>query len=347
MAILLLYRDDSKAIGDRLSDNLIVRFKEENIIESSASFIQPGDDFVDAIEEGVQKVDGVIIVIGENWASGDWLNDSNDYNTIAINSAIIAKKKIVPVLANGASLPSSAELPENLQSLARRQGLELNDATFRDDAKVIGDSIQSMLPAPKPKRPAQTSAPKPAQPQNLGSLVNNPPPRQQPVDPFSGAYSNPYAEKSRTVAQPQLADTGRRFVALIIDGIILGIIGGIIGVMIPAPSTYDYYYQYQYNDAWNDWQLNLSVISLIVTALYYGYFLSQQDGQTLGKRAMKIKVIKKNGDPVGVLDALLRNILGYGLSSVVFLLGFIWAFFDADRQTWHDKIVNTIVVSAE
>jgi uncharacterized RDD family membrane protein YckC len=119
-----------------------------------------------------------------------------------------------------------------------------------------------------------------------------------------------------------LAGIGERFLALLIDGIITGVIVGVLtGVGKGAGSA----------AGW------------IVGAIYYWYFWTQQNGQTLGQRLMNIRVVKKNGEPMTAADAIVRYI-GYYINSVVFLIGWIWALFDADRQGWHDKLANTIVV---
>ena len=42
-------------------------------------------------------------------------------------------------------------------------------------------------------------------------------------------------------------------------------------------------------------------------------------------------------------DALIRAI-GYNVSAMLFGLGFLWAFFDRNKQSWHDKMARTYVV---
>lgn len=122
----------------------------------------------------------------------------------------------------------------------------------------------------------------------------------------------------------ELAPIGTRFVALVIDGIILGIITGVlVGVGRQAGGG----------------------ISFLVGLIYYWYFLSRRGGQTLGKSVMNIRVVKTDGSPLTDSDAVLRYI-GYYINSFVFGLGWIWALFDANQQGWHDKIVQTYVVRA-
>ena len=50
--------------------------------------------------------------------------------------------------------------------------------------------------------------------------------------------------------------------------------------------------------------------------------------------------------PISWGKAILRYI-GYIISGLVLLIGFIWIAFDARRQGWHDKIAGTYVVRKE
>jgi uncharacterized RDD family membrane protein YckC len=121
-----------------------------------------------------------------------------------------------------------------------------------------------------------------------------------------------------------LATVGNRFVAILIDGIILGIIGGLVYAVIGNSG---------------------SIVSFIVGAAYYWYFMTRSDGQTPGKKIMNVKVIKTDGSALTDADAIIRYV-GYYINSVVFMIGWIWALFDQNNQGWHDKIAQTYVVQA-
>lgn len=86
------------------------------------------------------------------------------------------------------------------------------------------------------------------------------------------------------------------------------------------------------------------IISLVVITGYYTVGLVQGNGQTLGKRLMKIRVIRMEGDKLTIGHAILRNIIGYLLSAIFLVIGFLWVFTDKDKQAWHDKLVSTVVV---
>lgn len=124
----------------------------------------------------------------------------------------------------------------------------------------------------------------------------------------------------------ELAGIGERFIALLIDGIVLSIVGGIFGA--------------------NGGGFIGSIAGFVVGVGYHWYFLTQQNGQTLGKMALNIRVVKVDGAPIRDADAVLRYI-GYYINTPLLMLGWLWAFFDPQNQGWHDKIAQTYVVKAE
>ena len=84
-------------------------------------------------------------------------------------------------------------------------------------------------------------------------------------------------------------------------------------------------------------------IFLGLPVLYHWFFWTRRDGQTPGKFALGIKVIKADGSEMTDSDAVIRAI-GYNVSALLFGVGFLWALLDRNSQTWHDKLARTYVV---
>ncbi|MCA9914652.1 MAG: RDD family protein [Anaerolineae bacterium] len=120
-----------------------------------------------------------------------------------------------------------------------------------------------------------------------------------------------------------LGDIGTRLVAIIIDGFILGLI---TAVLFGAGREVG------------------GGLGLVIGVIYHWFFLTRMEGQTPGKRMMNLRVIKADGTPLSDVDAVIRAV-GYHISAF-FMLGYIWAFFDDKRRTWHDLLAGTIVVRA-
>lgn len=96
------------------------------------------------------------------------------------------------------------------------------------------------------------------------------------------------------------------------------------------------------------------VISMIVITVlgiaYYVYFWGGERGQTVGKMAMKIRVIDADtGGPIGYGRAALRWLVIGVLWAACYIPGIVDALFplwDSKRQTLHDKAVRSLVVDA-
>ena len=154
------------------------------------------------------------------------------------------------------------------------------------------------------------------------------------------------AQKLKSKNKPvyPLATIGKRFLAMLIDALILGLIGGVYGALfgpaLPETATLD---ELLVLDQFVQFQMSAMVVSVLISAVYHIYFMTRTNGQTPGKRMLGIRVVKKDGAPITFIDALLRNVIGYTLSGI-FALGYIWALFDSEKQTWHDKIAGTVVI---
>ncbi|MHB8520375.1 MAG: RDD family protein [Limisphaerales bacterium] len=66
-------------------------------------------------------------------------------------------------------------------------------------------------------------------------------------------------------------------------------------------------------------------------------------GTTIGGVVMGIKILRQDGHPLNFGVALVRLLASF-FSFMVLCLGFFWAGWDKEKQSWHDKIAGTIVV---
>ena len=123
------------------------------------------------------------------------------------------------------------------------------------------------------------------------------------------------------------ADAGARFGSYIIDGVIVTVIS--YALIIPlCMSGVEY--------------AAVSWIGLPISIGYFTYFFG--NGQTLGMKAVKIKLCGTDGTyPIGYGRGFLRWI-GMIISGLVIGLGYLWILIDKNKQGWHDKIADTYVV---
>ena len=159
----------------------------------------------------------------------------------------------------------------------------------------------------------------------------------QPVEP---------AQES-TLQNVQLASLRRRWVAIVIDGIIVAIATVLLLVSSGAMASLDAAVlgndELAMSEAFSQFQSNTLTSNIVVSAIYNVVLMVLFNGQTLGKMLLKLRVIKKRGGRITILDAILRNVVGYTISQI-FLVGYLWAVFDREKQAWHDKMAGTVVV---
>ncbi|GAA1646463.1 RDD family protein [Catellatospora bangladeshensis] len=89
---------------------------------------------------------------------------------------------------------------------------------------------------------------------------------------------------------------------------------------------------------------NVAVLLVFVVHGFNRWYLGGKTGQSLGRRALGIKLVYERGQfPVGALSAFLRD-LAHFADTVVFYVGWFFPLWDAKKQTFADKITGTVVL---
>jgi uncharacterized RDD family membrane protein YckC len=115
----------------------------------------------------------------------------------------------------------------------------------------------------------------------------------------------------------------QRFAAALIDGIIVGLTTEILIALLKGVGY---------------------GLGIALGIIYYTYLEGGPTGQTLGKRAMGIRVVDfDTGGPIGYRRAFIRYV-GRIVSAVVLYIGYLWMLWDQEKQTWHDKFASDVVV---
>ena len=116
---------------------------------------------------------------------------------------------------------------------------------------------------------------------------------------------SPLSDALRPTRDP-LASMGLRAVSYIVDGILQG---------IPF----------------------LGLIPLVINGIMY------RRGQTIGLKLIGARIVRDNGELSGFYHTVVRAAAA-GLSAIPLGLGYWWAFWDPERQAWHDKLLRTYVM---
>ena len=86
----------------------------------------------------------------------------------------------------------------------------------------------------------------------------------------------------------------------------------------------------------------------LIVYLYNNVYLVATKGASIGKNFMKLKVTDLEGKyPIGYGKALLREVVGKFVSSIILYLGYLLIIVDERKQGLHDKIAGTYVIKEE
>lgn len=129
-----------------------------------------------------------------------------------------------------------------------------------------------------------------------------------------------------------------RFIARLIDTVLIWM------VYISTASVF-LFAGMEYNELLKTLWTVFVALWFIGGEFYYIYF-HHSTGQTIGKKIMKIKVVRDSGKLLTWKEAFIRWI-GYKLSLLSIGLGLLWIAVDKNKQGWHDKIAKTIVIKSE
>jgi uncharacterized RDD family membrane protein YckC len=99
----------------------------------------------------------------------------------------------------------------------------------------------------------------------------------------------------------------------------------------------------------------LGLFWLIGFALYGPVLMMREgpnNGQTLGKQALGLRVVRETGEPMTFGSALVRDAVGKSLLNLVTcffygILDSLWCLWDPRHQCLHDKIGTTLVLQAD
>lgn len=152
-------REDTAGQTGRLFDRLVNHFGRDAVFMDVAG-IEPGIDFVDAIETAISRCNIVLVVIGPQWLTcldetgRRRIDNTDDFVRMEIIIALRSNVPVVPVLVDGAVSFSLEALPDSIQSIGQNRIHTLRDHQWDNDIKVL---IAELGNIKKPQEPIQPS----------------------------------------------------------------------------------------------------------------------------------------------------------------------------------------------
>lgn len=145
--------------------------------------------------------------------------------------------------------------------------------------------------------------------------------------------------------QYEVAGIGSRFLAALLDHLILVVAVLLVfcgmALLVPAAFT-------AMGGDDTGVFIILGVLTILIFLILFGYFVLFEavwHGQTPGKRVNGLRVIRRNGQPIGMGEAMIRNLVRLADFLPGFYgLGLVTMFIDRDARRLGDLAAGTIVV---
>lgn len=142
-AIFISYRrEDAEGHAGRLFEDLREVFGADSVFMDVVG-IEPGVDFRKTIDAKVTSCSVLLALMGRQWLDLKGpdgrrrLDDACDFVRLETAAALRRDIPVVPVLVQGAKMPSEVQLPDDLKDLAFRNGVELTHARWESDVQLL------------------------------------------------------------------------------------------------------------------------------------------------------------------------------------------------------------------
>jgi hypothetical protein len=150
--IFVSYRNsDAPTEAGRITDWLDNQFGDADVFMAlKPGDIKPGENFLTVIDRSIGSVDGLVVVIGTGWLDAEdhagrkRLQNPNDVLRREVATALERGILVIPVLVQGATMPSDEDLPPELSGLASLQALSITNADWPGGMKRLIDALDSV-----------------------------------------------------------------------------------------------------------------------------------------------------------------------------------------------------------
>jgi tetratricopeptide (TPR) repeat protein len=141
-------RADSASSATKLYRHLSIRFGKDLIFQD-VDDIKPGADFLETLRQELKLCQVFLILIGPRWLIDTngrrRLDDPNDVLRMEVAEALSRDATVLPVLVEGADMPSPESLPEPLQPLSRRQAMSLAEDNWIPNVEALIDRLREII----------------------------------------------------------------------------------------------------------------------------------------------------------------------------------------------------------
>jgi formylglycine-generating enzyme required for sulfatase activity len=148
-------RDDSAGYAHAIHSRLVQHFSKDQVF-MDVDTVEPGVDFVRAIEKAVGECDVLVVLIGKRWVGEPGgtsrLDNTKDYVRLEVSTALARDIRVIPVLVDGMTMPNEDSLPPPVQPITRRNAIEISNTRFNYDVEQLVTAVRKVLASSEAKR---------------------------------------------------------------------------------------------------------------------------------------------------------------------------------------------------
>ena len=159
-------RDDAAGYARAVYDELARQFGADRVF-IDVDDIDAGQAFDEVIQRAVGESKVLLVLIGKRWQGEreglpPRISEPGDLVRQEVAAALARGMRVIPLLLDGATMPTEAQLPDVLRPLTRRNALEIGNTRFAADIARLVAALREALgePAAAPAATPASGAPR-------------------------------------------------------------------------------------------------------------------------------------------------------------------------------------------
>ncbi len=163
-------------------------------------------------------------------------------------------------------------------------------------------------------------------------------PEQQFATPIQSQAIEPVAMPQPLVVQSGYAGFWLRYLAFVVDIVILFIVVNLIRII---------FFKFVFAEIYGQPIGPIILFQVTILLVYLGYFIifTYKQQATIGKKLLGLRVVAEDGSRLSLGKIIFRETIGKILSLVILGIGYFMAGFTVKKQALHDKMVGSVVIS--
>lgn len=145
-------REDTAPAAGRVYDRLCRLLSKSNVF-FDVSTLAGGEIYDRKLMSEIERSEAVLVFIGKSWLVSNGrarLHEPDDYVRAEVRAALGRPILVLPVLVDGAQMPTPDQLPDDIRAISTRNALPLRHERFDDDTENIVAAVLGVAEGVRP-----------------------------------------------------------------------------------------------------------------------------------------------------------------------------------------------------